>query len=144
MAFRLVNEVFYVATTVTNNNCYSAYYFDFINEMTSSAGQIVNTYVYWNETDVKDLDFSKFKMINGALFRLNEVKEFAPESEDSTKIELVKVLKAKKKNRQNLTVPKIAPASASFVGSPVGVGVDTGVSSGGKNEVLNYSNLSKG
>ena len=144
LAFRLVNEVFYVATTVTNNNCYSAYYFDFINEMTSSAGQIVNTYVYWKETDIKDLDFSKFKMINGALFRLNEIKEFAPETEDSTKIELVKVLKAKKKNRQNLTIPKIAPASASFVGSPVGVGVDTGVSSGGKNEVLNYSNLSKG
>lgn len=144
LAFRLVNEVFYVATTVTNNNCYSAYYFDFINEMTSSAGQIVNTYVYWKETDIKDLDFSKFKMINGALFRLNEIKEFAPETEDSTKIELVKVLKAKKKNRQNLTIPKISPASASFVGSPVGVGVDTGVSSGGKNEVLNYSNLSKG
>ena len=144
LAFRLVNEVFYVATSVTNNNCYSAYYFDFINEMTSSAGQIVNTYVYWKETDIKDLDFSKFKMINGALFRLNEIKEFAPETEDSTKIELVKVLKAKKKNRQNLTIPKIAPASASFVGSPVGVGVDTGVSSGGKNEVLNYSNLSKG
>lgn len=144
LAFRLVNEVFYVATNVTNNNCYSAYYFDFINEMTSSAGQIVNTYVYWKETDIKDLDFSKFKMINGALFRLNEIKEFAPETEDSTKIELVKVLKAKKKNRQNLTIPKIAPASASFVGSPVGVGVDTGVSSGGKNEVLNYSNLSKG
>lgn len=144
LAFRLVNEVFYVATTVTNNNCYSAYYFDFINEMTSSAGQIVNTYVYWKETDIKDLDFSKFKMINGALFRLNEIKEFAPETEDSTKIELVKVLKAKKKNRQNLTIPKIAPTSASFVGSPVGVGVDTGVSSGGKNDVLNYSNLSKG
>lgn len=144
LAFRLVNEVFYVATNVTNNNCYSAYYFDFINEMTSSAGQIVNTYVYWKETDIKDLDFSKFKMINGALFRLNEIKEFAPETEDSTKIELVKVLKAKKKNRQNLTVPRIAPTSASFVGSPLGVGVDTGVSNGGKNDVLVYSNLSKG
>lgn len=144
LAFRLTKELFYIASTVTNNNCYSAYYFDFINEMTSSAGQIVNTYVYWNETDVKDLDFSKFKMINGALFRLNEVKEFAPESEDSTKIELVKVLKAKKKNRQNITVPRITPVSEGMISSPVGVGSDTGVISGGKNEILNNSNLSKG
>ena len=144
LAFRLTKELFYIASTVTNNNCYSAYYFDFINEMTSSAGQIVNTFVYWNETDVKDLDFSKFKMINGALFRLNEVKEFAPESEDSTKIELVKVLKAKKKNRQNLTIPKISPVGVGLVSSPLGSGVGTGVVSGGKNDSLKYNNLNLG
>ncbi|MFZ9241099.1 MAG: hypothetical protein ACO22R_08145, partial [Chitinophagaceae bacterium] len=80
------------------NNCYSEYYFDFINEMTNSAGQIVKAYVYWKEIDIRNLDFSKLRMINGALFRLNEVNEFAPESEDSTQIELVKVLKARKKN----------------------------------------------
>ena len=144
LAFQLTSELFYVATKITNNNCYSEYYFDFINEMTSSAGKIVNTYVYWTEKDIRNLDFSKFKMINGALFRLNEVNEFAPEAEDSTKIELVKVLKAKKKNRQNLTIPAMALTSETFVGSPVGVGVDTGVSNGGKNDVLMYSNLSKG
>lgn len=144
LAFQLTNELFYVATKITNNNCYSEYYFDFINEMTSSAGQIVNTFVYWTEKDIRNLDFSKFKMINGALFRLNEVNEFAPEAEDSTKIELVKVLKAKKKNRQNLTIPAMALTSEGMVSSPVGVGVDTGVISGGKNDVLMYSNLNKG
>jgi len=112
--------------------------------MTNSAGQIVKAYVYWKEIDIRNLDFSKLRMINAALFRLNEVNEFAPESEDSTQIELVKVLKARKKNRQNLTIPAMALTSLGFVGSPVGVGVDTGVSSGGKGDVLMYSNLSKG
>lgn len=144
LSFQLTNELFYVATAITTTNCYSEYYFDFINEMTNSAGQLVKAYVYWKEIDIRNLDFSKLKMINGALFRLNEVNEFAPESEDSTQIELVKVLKAKKKNRQNLTITPRALPTLGLVGSPVGVGIDTGVSSGGVNDVLMYSNLSKG
>jgi len=144
LSFQLTNELYYVANKITTNNCYSTYYFDFVNEMTNRAGQIVKLYVYWKALDVRNLDFSKFLMVNGALFRLNEVNEFAPESEDSTQIELIKVLKAKKKNRQNLTIPRIAPVSVGMASSPVGVGIDTGVSSGGKDTVLIYSNLSKG
>jgi hypothetical protein len=144
LSFQLTNELYYVANKITTNNCYSTYYFDFVNEMTNRAGQIVKLYVYWKALDVRNLDFSKFLMVNGALFRLNEVNEFAPESEDSTQIELIKVLKAKKKNRQNLTIPRIAPVGVGMASSPVGVGIDTGVSSGGKDAVLIYSNLSKG
>jgi hypothetical protein len=144
LSFQLTNELYYIANKITTNNCYSTYYFDFVNEMTNRAGQIVKLYVYWKALDVRNLDFSKFLMINGALFRLNEVNEFAPESEDSTQIELIKVLKAKKKNRQNLTIPRVAPVGVGMASSPVGVGIDTGVSSGGKDTVLVYSNLSKG
>jgi hypothetical protein len=144
LSFQLTNELYYVANKITTKNCYSTYYFDFVNEMTNRAGQIVKLYVYWKALDVRNLDFSKFLMVNGALFRLNEVNEFAPESEDSTQIELIKVLKAKKKNRQNLTIPRIAPVGVGMASSPVGVGIDTGVSSGGKDTVLIYSNLSKG
>lgn len=140
LSFKLVNELYYIASAITTNNCYSKYYFNFINEMTSSAGQLVTCYVNWSEQDVRYLDYTKFIMINGALFRLNEISEFTGESEDTVKIELVKLLVAKNNNRNNLTVPRIAPITMGFVGSPVGVGTDTGVISGGKGEVLNNSN----
>jgi hypothetical protein len=132
LSFMLTNELFHSASVVTTVNCYSEYYQDFINEMTSKIGQIVNTYVFWNEIDIRDLDFSKFLMINGALFRLNEVIEFAPESELSTKIELIKVIAAKARNRKPISFPlKPLILGVGDLASPTGTGADTGVVTGG-------------
>jgi hypothetical protein len=95
--FKLVNEVYYTATIVTSANCYSEYYSTFINEMTSPAGKIVNLSVHWNEIDIKNRDFGKLLMIDGSLFRLNLIKEFSADVQTTTEIELVKVLKARKR-----------------------------------------------
>jgi hypothetical protein len=144
LSFQLTNELFYVATTVTTINCYSTYYFDFINEMSSKAGQIVNLFVYWNEVDIRNLDFSKLIMINGALFRLNEIKEFAADFKVSTEIELIKVLKAKNNNRRTITITASPIGGTGYIGSPPSVGVDVGVVTGGFSGVSQYSKLIKG
>lgn len=137
LSFMLTNELFHQTSVVTSVNCYSEYYQDFINEMTSKIGQIVNTYVFWNEIDIRDLDFSKFIMINGALFRLNEVIEFAPEAELSTKIELIKVIAAKSRNRRPISKPlKPLILGVGDLASPTGTGQGTGVLLGG----LGYGN----
>lgn len=144
LSFMLTNELFHDATVVTTTNCYSEYYQDFINEMTSKAGQIVNTYVFWNEIDIRDLDFSKLIMINGALFRLNEVVEFAPESQLSTKIELVKVLKAKARNRKVITKKQPAPMGSVVITNPTTASNDVGVFVGGLSHGNYSSQIIKG
>ena len=144
LSFMLTNELFHDASVVTTTNCYSEYYQDFINEMTSKGGQIVNTYVFWNEIDIRDLDFSKLIMINGALFRLNEVVEFAPESQLSTKIELVKVLKAKARNRKVITKVQPAPMGSVVITNPTTASNDVGVFVGGLSHGNYSSQIIKG
>lgn len=135
--FKLVNELFYTATIVTTTNCFSEYYSVFINEMTSPAGQLVTCSVTWDEQEIKARDFGKLLMINGGLFRLNSISEFSADVEASTEIELVKVLKAKKARRRQITRPAYVPPilGVGDLASPPGVGGDTGVILGGHNLV---------
>ena len=144
--FKLVNEVYYTATIVTSINCYSEYYSTFINEMTSPAGKIVNLSVHWNEIDIKNRDFGKLLMIDGSLFRLNLIKEFSADVQTTTEIELVKVLKAKKRAGKQIIQ---GATSVIYVGntivSPVNnSGEDTGVISAPANNVNIQSNLITG
>ena len=107
--FKLVNEVFYTATVVTTSNSYSEYYSQFITEMTSPAGAIWMLSVKWDEYDVKNRDWRRLLMIDGALFRLNEIKEFSADVNPTTEIELVKVLRANKRSTVKVTTDRLPP-----------------------------------
>ena len=97
--FKLVNEVFYAATVVTTTNCYSEYYSQFITEMVSTAGALWMLSVKWDEYDVKERNWRKLLMIDGALFRLNEIKEFSADVNPTTEIELDQI-QLKRKNQR--------------------------------------------
>ena len=103
--FMLVDELFYTATTATTVNAFSEYYFDMINEIVSPTGKIVEKHVYLTPEDIKTLSFKRLKMFDGALFRLNRVVDFDSEIQATTKIELIKVLRARNSGRIQLTLP---------------------------------------
>lgn len=143
--FQLVDEVYYITSIVTTVNCFNEYYSTFINEVTSSAGKFINCYVKWKAQDVQNRNFGKLIMINGSLFRLNIIKDFDSDISESTNIELVKVLKAKKRigkiiNSQVNVFPNISEEIA----SPTGVGEDTGVIVGGHGQVNSNSKIIRG
>ena len=143
--FQLVAEVFYSATIVTTLNCYSQFYAVFINELTNRAGQLVKAYVKWSTYEVKNKDFSKLQMIDGALFRLNKIFDFDEEAQATTKIELVKVLKAKTKNVIQIVDDKgTALTNVPFINGSTGVDEDTPMVSGGVNAVSINSILKRG
>jgi hypothetical protein len=144
--FQLVTEVFYTATNVTTTNAFSVYHEDFINEVTSADGKLVTLYVNWNTNDVKRRDFSKLIMYNGVLFRLNKIMDFDDNFSPVNKIELVKVLKAKNKNRRPIAVNPVRPTVFvnPIIKNPVGVGVGVPIlDGGGKGQVLQYVKLTK-
>ena len=141
--FKLVNEVYYTATIVTSANCYSEYYSTFINEMTSPAGKIVNLSVHWNEIDIKNRDFGKLLMIDGSLFRLNLIKEFSADVQTTTEIELVKVLKAKKRAGKQIIqgATSVIYVDNNIASPPNNSGADTGVISAPINNPNFQTNL---
>jgi hypothetical protein len=130
--FKLVNELYYAATIVTTTNSFSEYYSVFINEMTSPAAQLVKCWVKWTAQQIKNRDFGKLIMINGALFRLNKINDFDNTVKVSTETELVKVLKAKKKRSRPQPFPVLPPIWNELVTSPPDTGTTTGVVSPGR------------
>ena len=141
--FKLVNEVYYTATIVTSKNSFSEYYSTFINEMTSSAGKIVNLSVYWNELDIKNRNFGKLLMIDGSLFRLNLIKDFSADVQATTEIELVKVLKAKKRAGKQIVqgATTVIYVDNNIASPPNNTGEDTGVISAPINNPNFQTNL---
>jgi len=142
--FKLVNEVFYSTTVVTTVNSYSEYYSIFTNELTNRAGQLVTLYVKWNNFTVKEKDFARLQMVDGALYRLNKIIDFDYEVQAVTKIELVKVLKAKKRKTIQLIDKGTAVTGTPLVTSPNGVGEDVPFVSGGVNAVSSNSIFKRG
>jgi hypothetical protein len=96
--FKLVQELFYVATVVTTKNSFSEYNFPFINELASKAGMLVKAHVKLTDADIQNLNWAKLINYNGALFRLNAINDFDSDVSLTAPMELVKVLKAKKAN----------------------------------------------
>jgi hypothetical protein len=128
--FMLVDELFYVATIATTVNSFSEYYFDMINEIVSPESKLVELYVRLTPKDITNLNFKRLKMIDGALFRLNKVIDFDSEIQATTKVELIKVLRARNSGRVQLTLPLvslpadvIAPSptdpTGTVIGSPI-------------------------
>ena len=130
----------YNATSVTTDNLYNRYHSRFVRELTGRDSKIVELYAKISVNDINQLDFSKLVMINGSLFRLNQIMDFDSNVTDSTKMELVKIIEADSPNtiiidwqtnyvQQGLTT------------SPSGVGTDTGVLNGGNNDVYDNSKI---
>jgi hypothetical protein len=116
--FMLVDELFYVATIATTVNSFSEYYFDMINEIVSPESKLVELSVRLTPKDITNLNFKRLKMIDGALFRLNKVIDFDSEIQATTKVELIKVLRARNSGRVQLTLPLVSLPSDVIAPSP--------------------------
>jgi hypothetical protein len=84
-------------------------------------------------------------MIDGALFRLNKIANFDSDKAASVKIELIKVLEARKRSTTKPTFTSVNPVlTVDDLVSPIGVGTDTGVVTGGKNSTSRNSIILRG
>jgi len=75
-----------------NVNTYSYYHERFINEIISKNSKLLSLYLKLDYKDIHDLDFSKLKMIDGILYRLNTIKDFDSDAYGTTQVELLKFL----------------------------------------------------
>jgi hypothetical protein len=73
-------------------NTFDYYHAKFVNEITSQNSKLLSLYLNLDYKDIHDLDFSKLKMIDGILYRLNAIKDFDSDAYGTTQVELLKFL----------------------------------------------------
>lgn len=105
----LPQELQYTTSFITNANLFNNYHRTFIKEITGRDSKIVQLYVRLNSQMINKLDFGRLKMINGVLFRLNEIKDFDDNISESTFVELVRVVAANKPKAFG-TISTVKPA----------------------------------
>jgi hypothetical protein len=105
--FMLVDEVYYPTTVVTTVNSFSEYYFDMINEIVSPEGKLITASFYLDNELIEAFNFKRLIMIKGALFRVNKIMDFDSDIQATTKVELLKVLRPKSRNRKQLNLPLV-------------------------------------
>lgn len=76
--FYLPIEVYYTATTYTNNNLFNIYYKQFINEITSKDSRLFKGYFHLNPIDIATLDFRGKFYFHGDYWILNKIYDYNP------------------------------------------------------------------
>jgi len=75
-----------------SNNLFNAYYSSYMAEITDKDSRLLQGMVKLNDTDIYNLDFSKFIYIDGGIYRLQKLIDFAAGANESTKAELLRVI----------------------------------------------------
>jgi hypothetical protein len=73
-------------------NLFNVYYSPYMAEITDKDSRLLTGFFHLTELDIFNLDFSKFYYIDGGLYRLIKVYDYSPESYDTTKIDLLRVI----------------------------------------------------
>lgn len=136
----LPQELQYSTGVVTNNNLFTGYHRDFLLDITGRDSKILQAYFKLNGNMISNMNFGKLKMINGVLFRLNEIKDFDDTVDESTFCELIKIVASNKpKTFLTLTTTAQATVTTPTVASPsgdAGTSSSTGVVKGGQDDAI--------
>lgn len=101
--------VFYTSAIYTNNNLFSINHLTLIREITGRDSKIKKAYYKLDERDLYKGFMRRVANINGALWRKNIIMDFDSTQNKTTKVELVKVLKAKSNPDFQTPVPNFPP-----------------------------------
>jgi hypothetical protein len=75
-----------------SNNLFNSYYSPYLAEITDKDSRLLTAYFNLTDLDIFNLDFSKFIYIDGGLYRINKVIDYAPENNELTKVDLLRVI----------------------------------------------------
>ena len=84
--------LYYQEETVTNNNLYSTYWQNYINELSDSTSRIITANFYLNSFDIADFRFNDNIYILNQYYKVNKILNYDPTREGLVKVELIKTL----------------------------------------------------
>ena len=73
-------------------NLFNAYYSPYMAEITDKDSRLLTGFFNLTDLDIFNIDFSKYYFIDGGLYRLIKVYDYTPNSNDTTKIDLLRVI----------------------------------------------------
>ncbi len=99
LCFGIPRELYYQSNETTgaifrytNNNLFNRFWLDYVKLYTDKDAKKVKLFVQLTAVDIANLDFRKLIYINGVLFYLLAVNDYDANSDESTSVELLKVL----------------------------------------------------
>jgi hypothetical protein len=102
-----------------SNNLFNTYYSSYLAEVTDKDSRLLTAYFNLTDLDIFNLDFSKFIFIDGGLYRINKIIDYAPENNELTKVDLLRVV-----NKEYFDAPPL-PTTTSTTTSTTTAGPTT-------------------
>ncbi len=91
--FGVPNQVYFTtANSYPTANLFTAFWGDYLAEITSKDSKLLSCYLYLTNADIYSLDFAQLIYIDGALWRLNKIIDFNPTIPKTTQVELLRVI----------------------------------------------------
>lgn len=84
--------LFSLSTQYPSSNLFTAFWGDYLAEIIAKDSKLLTCYLYLDLQDIYSLDFARLILIDGALWRLNKVKDFNPSVPKTTQVELLRVM----------------------------------------------------
>jgi hypothetical protein len=75
-------------------NLFNVYYSPYMAEITDKDSRLLTGFFDLTEIDIFNIDFAKYYFIDGGLYRLIKVYDYSPETNDTTKVDLLRVIDA--------------------------------------------------
>lgn len=101
------SEVFYVATTYTNDNLFSRFYAGFIRELTGRDSKVLNAWFRLNENDFYENFMRRLCNIDGVLYRKNIIKDWIANKNNLVKCELIKIVAGRSTRTYVTSIPEV-------------------------------------
>ena len=93
ICFGVPKELFFVIVSGNlSNNLFNVYYSSYMAEITDKDSRLLQGLVKLTETDIYNLDFSKFIYVDGGIYRLQKLIDYAAGDNETTKAELLRVI----------------------------------------------------
>ena len=90
--FGAPKELQFAPSTYPTDNLFNTYYSPYMAEITNKDSRLLSAYFKLNDLDIFNLDFAKFIYVDGGLYRLIKVYDYTPESNEVTKVDLLRVI----------------------------------------------------
>lgn len=91
--FGAPNELYFeLVSQYPSANLFNGFWSDYVAEITDKDSKLLSAYFRLTEMDIYGLNFARLIYLDGALWRLNKIIDYNPMIQDTTQVELLKVL----------------------------------------------------
>lgn len=108
--FGVPDYIYYDGATYTTENLFY-YHEQFMKELTSKFGKQLTCYVKITPEMINQLDFKKLINIDGVVYRLQSVKDYDSGKDQTTQVELIRIIKSEGLVAFNPPAPPYEPVS---------------------------------
>lgn len=92
LSFGAPKEINFNITTYPSANLFNLFWSEYMAEITDKDSKMLTANFKLTDIDIFNLDFGKFVSIDGVLWRVNKIYDYNPMTDDTTKVDLLRVI----------------------------------------------------